>query len=317
VSVRRAVLAAVLALAAASPGCRCGGRGKGGEAPDTVAVVNGEPISRAAVERELRQFRLGSVEGGADPALLQRSALEDLVTRALLLQQARARNVTVGAEDVERAYLRLRAEYPGTAFDDLLAQEKLSAAELRARLRDQLTTEKLFHDEVFPRVEVGDDEVRAWVEAHPQELDEPERVHALQIVVRTREEAQRVRDELRRKPQSFADLARRASIGPEGRGGGDLGWFARGAGMPEVFDVCFKLPLNTVSDVVPSPYGFHLFKVVARKAGTRRSLDQARPVIVQRLLREKRARAQEEYVAALRARARIEIDPAVLSAVKP
>jgi peptidyl-prolyl cis-trans isomerase C len=257
------------------------------------------------------------VEGGTDPALLRKSVLDDLVTRALLLQQARARNVSVGPEDVERAYLRLRAEYPGTAFDDLLAQEKLSAAELRARLRDQLTTEKLFHDEVFPRVEVGEDEVRAWVEAHPAELDEPERVHALQVVVRTRDEAQRVRDELRRKPQAFADVARRASIGPEGRNGGDLGWFARGTGMPEVFDVCFKLPLNTVSDVIPSPYGFHLFKVVARKAGTRRSLDQARPAIVQRLMREKRARAQEEYVAALRAQARIQIDPAAVAAVKP
>jgi peptidyl-prolyl cis-trans isomerase C len=310
----RLAVAAALALAAAAPGCR---GAKDGGAPDAVAVVNGEPIPRAAFERELRQFRLGSVEGGTDPALLQKTVLDDLVTRTLLLQQARARNVGVGQEDVERAYLRLRAEYPGTAFDDLLAQEKLSAAELRARLRDQLTTEKLFHDEVLPRVQVSDEEVRAWLEAHPAELEEPERVHALQIVVRTRDEAQRVRDELRRKPQAFGDLARRASIGPEGRNGGDLGWFARGGGMPEVFDACFKLPLNAVSDVIPSPYGYHLFKVVARKPGARRSLDQARPAVAQRLLREKRARAQEEYVAALRAQATIRIDGAAVAAVRP
>ena len=36
----------------------------------------------------------------------------------------------------------------------------------------------------------------------------------------------------------------------------------RGGGFPEVFDVCFSLPLNSVSDVVPSPYGFHVFRVV-------------------------------------------------------
>ena len=40
--------------------------------------------------------------------------------------------------------LRLRAEYPGTHFDDLLAQEKLSATELSARLRDQLTLERRY-----------------------------------------------------------------------------------------------------------------------------------------------------------------------------
>jgi peptidyl-prolyl cis-trans isomerase C len=319
VSVRRlAAAAAVLALAASSPGCRCGGsRGKGIEAPDTVAVVNGEPISRAAFEREMRQFRVGSGEGGAPADLLQRSVLDDLVARALLLQQARARSITVGQEQVERAFLRLRAEYPGTAFDDLLAQERVSASELRTRLRDQLTTEKLFQEEVFPRVQVGDDEIQRWVEEHPAELEEPERVHALQIVVKGRDEAQRIREELRRKPQSFGDVARRASIGPEGRNGGDLGWFGKGGGMPEVFDVCFRLPVNTLSEPTPSPYGYHLFKVVERRAGARRTLEQARPAVSQRLLREKRARAQEEYVAALRAKAQIQIDQAAVAAVKP
>jgi len=44
---------------------------------------------------------------------------------------------------------------------------------------------------------------------------------------------------------------------------------------------------------------------------------EARPAIQQRLLREKRARAQEDYVAALRARASIEIDKAAVAAVNP
>jgi len=316
VTVRRLAAAAVLALAVASLGCG-NPRGTGGALPDTVAVVNGEPISRASFERELRQFRVGSGEGSAPAGLLQKSVLDDLVARALLLQQARARSITVGPDQVERAFLRLRAEYPGTAFDDLLAQERLSAAELRLRLRDRLTTEKLFQEEVFPRVQVSEEEIRRWVEEHPGELDEPERVHALQIVVKTREEAQRIREEVRKKPQSFADAARRASIGPEGKSGGDLGWFGKGAGMPEVFDACFRLPLNTVSEVTPSPYGFHLFKVLAKKPGARRTLEQARPMVSERLLREKRARAQEEYLTALRATAQIQIDQAAIAAVKP
>lgn len=283
----------------------------------TVAVVNGEPISVASLRRELGQFRLEASEGSAPADLLRQSVLDDLVARALLLQQARARGIAVGDEQVERAFLALRAEYPGTAFDDLLAQEKLSAAELRSRLRDQLTVEKLFQDEVFPRVEVSDEEIARWYAEHPGALDEPDRVRASQIVVRTREEALKIRDELRRKPQTFAEVARRASIGPEGKNGGDLGYFSKGGGMPEVFDVCFRLPLNAVSDVVPSPYGFHLFRVVERKAAAKRTLEQVRPVLAQRLLREKRARAQEAYVAALRAKATIQVDPAALASVKP
>ena len=279
--------------------------------------MNGEPVTRAAFERELQQLRVGGGEGSGPTDVLKSSVLDDLVARTLLLQQARARGVTVGPEQVDRAFLAIRAEYPGNAFDDLLAQERLSVAELRARLRDQLTVEKLFREEVFSRVQVSDEEVARHYAEHAAEFDEPERVHARQIVVRTREEAAKLRDEVRRKPASFAAVASRASIGPEARRGGDLGWFRKGQGMPEVFDVCFRMSPTAVSDVVPSPFGFHVFQVIEKKPPSRRTLEQARPTIATRLLRERRAKAQEDYVAALRAQAKIQIDPAAVASVKP
>jgi peptidyl-prolyl cis-trans isomerase C len=310
--------AAVLLLAGLGLACgRCGGGAKGPAAPPAVAVVNGEPIPADAVRRELAQDRASGAEGGGRLDLLRRRVLDESVERVLLLQQARARSIVVGQDQVERAFLRLRAEYPGTHFDDLLAQERLSQAELKARLKDQLTIEKLFQEEVFPTVQVLDAELERYYADHAAEFQEPERVHVLQIVVASKEEAAHVRDRLRKSPSSFAELARTASIAPEGKNGGDLGYIGRGAGFPEVFDRCFQLPLNVVSDVTPSPYGFHLFKVVDRKPAQRRAFDQARAEIADKLLREKRARAQQEYVDALRKRAKIEIDEAALAAVNP
>jgi len=312
---RRASLLAV-ALAASACG-RCGGGAPApGPGPRAVALVNGEPISAEALARELRQTRAGAESEGPGDVLRKR-VLDDLVDRALLLQQARGRSVVVGQDQVERAFLRIRAEYPGTHFDDLLAQERLSQGELKARLKDQLTIEKLFHEEVFPRVQVDDAEVERWYADHAASFQEPERVRVLQVVVASRDEAAQVRERLRRDPAAFAEVARRASIAPEGKNGGDLGWIGRGAGFPEVFDACFTMPLNVVSEVTPSPYGFHLFKVVERKAAARRTLDQARVEIAERLRRDKRARAQEEYLATLRARATIQIDQAALAAVTP
>jgi peptidyl-prolyl cis-trans isomerase C len=69
--------------------------------------------------------------------------------------------------------------------------------------------------------------------------------------------------------------------------------------------------------VTPSPYGFHLFKVTDRRASQRRTLEQVRPEITEKLLREKRARAQEDYLQALRGRAKIEIDEKALATVTP
>ena len=315
----RLVALVALAGAAAVVSCgRCAGKPAPGKVgPRPVAVVNGEPITREAVQRELAHVRAAGGEGESPDGILKHRILDDAVERTLLLQQARERSITVGQDQVERALLRLRAEYPGTHFDDLLAQERLSQAELKMRLKEQLTIEKLIADEVFPRVQLAEAEVERYYTEHAQEFEQPEQVHALQIVVRTQPEAQKLRDEVRRKPQSFGDVARRASIAPEGTAGGDLGWFGRGSGMPEVFDACFKLPLNTVSEVTPSPYGFHVFKVVGRRPALRRAFAEARGLIHDRLLREKRARAQQEYLVTLRDRAKIQIDQAALDAVTP
>jgi len=310
-------LLALVTLAAAACG-RCGGGAATVVAagPRAAAVVNGEPVSAEALSRELRQIRAGA-EGEAPSDSLRKRVLDDLVDRALLLQQARARSIAVGQDQVERAFLRVRGEYPGTHFDDLLARERLSQAELKARLKDQLTVERLFHDEVFPRIAVPPADIERWYAEHLGEFAEPERVRVLQVVVSSRDEAAALRDKLRRDPARFAEVARASSIAPEGKNGGELGWIGRGAGFPEVFDVCFSLPLNSVSDVVPSPYGFHVFRVVERKAASRRTLDQARGEVAERLLRERRARAQEEYLAALRGRATIQVDQSALSAVTP
>jgi parvulin-like peptidyl-prolyl isomerase len=310
--------ATALLLAAAAAWCGCGRSGGGKQSvPQSVALVNGESISAADLRRELARSRDENAESEPPSEPVKTRILEGMIDRVLLLQQARERSVAVGQDQVERAFLRLRSEYPGSNFDDLLAEERLSAAELKTRIKDQLTVEKLFSDEVFSRVQVAEEEVRRHYQEHPQEFEQPERVHVLQVVVKTKEEAQKIREELQRKPQTFGDVARRASIAPEGKDGGDLGYFGKGSGMPEVFDVCFKLGVNSLSEVTPSPYGFHVFKVVDRKPAGRRTFEQTRSEILTRLLRERRAHAQEEYLSAIRARSKIKVDQATLSAVTP
>jgi peptidyl-prolyl cis-trans isomerase C len=312
-----ALAASVLALAAGCDRCQGPRPPQASPAPHAVATVNGEPVPAEALERELREAEAGTAGAGAGLDVLKRRILDQLVERTLLLQQAKARSIVVGQDQVERALLRIRAEYPGTHFDDLLAQERLSQTELKAKLREQLLLERLFETEVFPQLQVAQDEVERYYAAHPAEFSEPESVHVQQIVVASKDEAVQLREKLKKTPQSFAELARKSSIGPEGKGGGDLGLIGKGSGFPEVFDVCFTLPLNAISEVTPSPYGYHLFKVTEKKPAQRRPLDKAAPEIREKLLREKRAKAQGDYVAALRQRATVAFDEKAIASVTP
>jgi peptidyl-prolyl cis-trans isomerase C len=300
------VLAAAVSLAACG---RCGRRPPPPSVPpapsivDAVAIVDGEVIPPAALDRGLRE--VSAAPGEVDPAV-RRQVVADLVDRVLLVREARARNLVPTPEQVDRALDALRAQYPGPRFDEMLAQQGLTLEELRGRTRERLAAERLLVS-VAGEPGVTDDEIAAYYEAHRAEFDRPAEVHALQIVLRSREEAQRIRGELRRDPRRFEEVARRVSTAPEAVRGGDLGWFAQGAGMPEAFDVCFTLPAGRVSDVVASPYGFHVFKVLERRPARRRALPEVSGAIREQLLRERRSQAQAAFLEKLRGQAKIEL----------
>ena len=66
----------------------------------------------------------------------------------------------------------------------------------------------------------------------------------------------------------FAEAAKKYSQCPTAPGGGDVGYFKRKFMVDEAFaQAAFSTPVNGVSDVVQSGYGFHLIKVTERKAG--------------------------------------------------
>lgn len=294
----------------------CSQKGASHGRVETVGSIDGEPITAAEVRAALAVDGMERPGGGApDPdgeAESRRRIVGELVSRKLLEQAARQRSIKVEESEVERAMLRLRADYPGDTFDELLEVQGLTVAELSDRLHGQLLVERLFVEEVFARVAITDAEVDAWIAEHPDELSMPERVHALQLVVKTEGEARSLLADLR-KGADFGRLAREHSLSPDARLGGDLGWFGRGEMPPPFDDVCFSLPIGRVSDVVGSTFGFHLFKVLERRGARKPEPEELRMEAESRLRREKEAAAQDAFVAELRQAAKIQIDEAAVT----
>lgn len=80
--------------------------------------------------------------------------------------------------------------------------------------------------------------------------------------VRSRDEARalatRLRDELRNNPGQWAKTAEEYTDEPGHRPGGDLGVFGRGQMVPAFERAAFKLEIGEISDVVETPFGFHV-----------------------------------------------------------
>jgi peptidyl-prolyl cis-trans isomerase C len=310
---RASWLAAVLLLAA------CPRRGPPPLSPTVVALVNGEAIPVAELERELA-LAYEVPEGATAPApdqlvALKQTVLRGLVDRQLLLQDAKAKGIVVPPEAVRTAVAQLKAEYQDGRFQEALSQGRLTETDFEQKTDDRLTVEKLVDEVVYQRVAVTEEELQGYLDAHAAEFQEPEQVHAAQIVVKDLEDARKLRDELHRGAK-FGDLARAHSLSADARLGGDLGWFPRGVMPPEFDAVAFSLQPGQISDVVTSEYGFHLFKVLERRPARKKDLTQVRHEVERRLLRDKKEKAQAAYVQGLRERAAIRTNDAVVTSVK-
>jgi len=80
---------------------------------------------------------------------------------------------------------------------------------------------------------------------------------------RNREQAVVIANEVRARVASgddFATVATEVSDGPSRATGGDLGAFSAGAMHPAFEDASFSLAINEISDIVETPFGFHIIQ---------------------------------------------------------
>jgi peptidyl-prolyl cis-trans isomerase C/foldase protein PrsA len=88
-----------------------------------------------------------------------------------------------------------------------------------------------------------------------------------------------------------------------------------GSHPQEFDDICFKLRIGELSPVVASPYGFHIFKLIDRKAKETLPLSDVSAKIEPRLIRKKTKERFDAWFGALRREADIEINTGVLERV--
>ncbi len=86
---------------------------------------------------------------------------------------------------------------------------------------------------------------------------------ACHILVKTQEEAERLKQQLN-KGANFQELAKKHSLCPSGKKGGDLGEFRSGQMVKPFDDVVFKKALLEVHGPVKTQFGFHLIKTLYR-----------------------------------------------------
>jgi len=282
----------------------------------TVATVNGAPVTVEEFALEwniIRGTAMGIAPIGEQAArMLKRDLLDRIIDRRLALAAAKGK-VTVADDEVKQEIAEMRSGYTDDHFNEAMVDGLMTHETLSRRVHERLTIDRYFQEIVFKDLDADDRTVEEYLKAHRQELDRPEKVRVQHIVVKTEEEIAHIRERLR-AGEEFADLARRHSAAPEAKAGGEIPAYAQGT-LPQVFDTSFRVPVGQVSEFQPSPYGYHLFKVLQKLPAVHASPEDAASEARLKVLEQKKRAAHERWLASARAGAVVAIKNEVLDAI--
>jgi parvulin-like peptidyl-prolyl isomerase len=231
--------------------------------------------------------------------MMERQLTEKLALTQLLLGKATAKDRAVATEKVQK----LIREQKSRARSDALFEAQIRAAGLspdtfEKQLLERAICEEVLDRELRPLLKVTPETVRGYFDQHSEEFRQPERIRLRQVVLSTRQPsgaelsdpekmekrilAQRLLERLQ-KGEEIQKIAREYSDDPAGRDRDGEYVFPIGRIVPELESAILALPTNKLSQVIATPYGYHIVKVLERLSGDVVAFDQVAPRITQRL----------------------------------
>lgn len=238
---------------------------------DVVATVNGVELTEQTLSLAASAFG-GQLQ--QIPEAQRRKALINVIIDMTILAEAAKVADLDKTEDFKARFDFLKTR---TLHDEYLAQ-KIAAT-------------------------VSDADVKAQYDADVKDLPTPQETRARHILVKTKEEADVIVDELN-DGADFVELAKTKSTGPSGPNGGDLGYFTKDRMVKPFADAAFLMePGSHSKEPVQSQFGWHVIKVEDRRNKPKPSLEEVSPRIRDNLVRQKFTKA----IADLKAKSVIEI----------
>jgi parvulin-like peptidyl-prolyl isomerase len=282
-----------------------------------VARVNGVEIGQMQLEHYFADYlqaqgrMVGSIRNPVAYSRLRSAALDDLIDKELLWQEAGKRGVRIDEKSVQDNFTALRNEFTSDdIFNRRLEEAGFDSQTFTEYLRRELTSQRMLSE--LSQVAPARD---AEVEAFYRQLSP--RIHARHILLPLDANADAAKVDavyqqalqLRARiigGEDFATLAQRYSQDSRSAEGGDLGYFSRESMVSEFADAAFSLTPRTVSQPVRTLYGWHLIKVENTVSGNAIDDRQGMAMARQALDQQRQAQATAAALQRLRAASKIE-----------
>jgi peptidyl-prolyl cis-trans isomerase SurA len=308
---------------------------------DVAASVDGHNIYLAELEKYYQNQTSGSEQQptGEQATSLRLSILRELIDNQILMRRAEKLGLLATDDEVSRKLNDLKSPYSKEEFDARLKEKKINEDDFKRDLRRSLTVEKVLNKEISSKINVSDQDIANYYNAHKSEFNliEPQ-YHLAQIFVTTAPSPQ-VRNLKNDKAQNEAEarkkiqtLANRLDSGEDfgtlamnysedsetSANAGDLGFTPESALRntdPLTRELVTKLKpgqyspiITVVNPMTKQLAGFRIVKVLSKEpAGQRELADPRVKIAIRSQLQERREQLlKAAYYEVLRDQARVE-----------
>ncbi|HLG55707.1 MAG TPA: peptidyl-prolyl cis-trans isomerase [Vicinamibacterales bacterium] len=323
---KQSIAAALLAALAATIPLRA-------EILEQVLVkVNGEIITKTEFEaRQVAELRNRPELAKASPASLelQKAIAEvtpDLILSAvdelLLVQRGRESGYTLGDQQFNQIVDNIKKSNnleDEARFKEALKQEGLTMEDLRRNLERQMLVSQVQRVEIMEKINISDEEARAYYEQHRQEFTSPVEITLREILLEVptsdqgvnvaQDDAERATAEDVRKRalagEPFPRLAGEYSAAASKANGGLIGPINSEELAPQLREMLSAMKVGDVSGVLRAQRGYQILKLESRTDAKVKTFDEARGDIGNKIGEQKLRGEREKYLDRLRAQATI------------
>jgi peptidyl-prolyl cis-trans isomerase SurA len=298
---------------------------------EIIARVNNEIITRTEYDKARQtaeEDAKSECQNRCTPEQLrsavedrQKNTLRDLVDQSLLVQRGKDMGVSVEPEVIKKLdTIRIDNKLPSMEeLEKAVEGQGLNWEDFKNNIRNTLLTQRVISSEVGSHININDDEVSKYYEAHKTEFVRPEQVALREIVVSTEGKRPEELPDLKKKAalalkrvqdgEDFAEIAKRLSDGSTKAQGGFLGVYKRGELSKELEDKVFKMKRNELTEVMETRQGYLVLQVLEHYDEGEQSLPKVKNEIMEKLYNTRLEPAMREYLKTLREQSYVVIKP--------
>ncbi len=270
--------------------------------------------------------------------MMREQVVSTLIVKALLNEEMEKRKIDVSKDELEKVEKEIISKF-GTKdqFMQVMKINGVTYDKFKQDLKEEIKLKK-FVDSIAI-VSVGDSVAKKYYEENINKFKYPKRVRASHILISANPEqikasikeankdisdseldkktkdkmtelkkkAESIQEEVKKSPSLFAKIAKEKSddVVSASRGG-DLGFFAKEEMVEDFANKAFSMSPNTISEVIQTPYGYHIIMVTDRQEAGTYSFEQSKKDIINYLESQDKVDILKNKIENLRQDAKIE-----------